>query len=119
MEAITIILGLAVVLVIGNMLIYRWVVSRAMKKFIRPYFTRIGYEIRQTKFVGLLKTGDFKVAGFPLRPFMPKGNPMQTTYVYLYLSKGSGPQVRITARIDTLFLFIRKVEYSSLPVKPS
>lgn len=118
MEALMIvfvILGLVVVLIAGNVLIYKWIVGKAVRKNIRPYFATLGYEVQNVKFAGLLSTGDFKRSGFPLRPFMHSGYPMQTIYVYLYLSKDSGLPVRITAKIVTLFLAIRKIEYSSLP----
>jgi hypothetical protein len=112
---ISVIIGLAIILVVGNVLIYRWIVSRALRKFIRPHFMDLGYKVQNVEFVGLFKTGDFKRSGFPLRPFMHSGNPMQTTYVYVYLSKDVNHQVRITAKINTVFLFIKKVEYSALP----
>lgn len=110
-----VILGLAVILIGGNILIYKWTVNRALKKIIRPYFDDLGYTIKKVEFVGLLKTGDFKREGFELRPFLHSGNPMQTIYIYVYLYKDVNCPVRITAKILNLFLFIRRVEYSSLP----
>lgn len=112
---ISVIVVLAIILVVSNVLMFRWIVSRALNKFIRPYFMDLQYKVQNVEFVGLFKTGDFKRSGFPLRPFMHSGKPTQTTYVYVYLSKNVNHQVRITAKINTVFLFIKKVEYSELP----
>lgn len=112
---ILVILGLAIIFIVGNILLYKWTVNRALKKFIRPYFSNLGYKIKNVEFVGLLKTGDFKEEGFQFRPFMNNGNPIRSTYVYIYLYKDLDHPIRITAKISTLFSFIRKVEYSNLP----
>ncbi len=111
--AITVIIGLLLILFIGNYLIYKWIAGRAIRKIIKPYFSKIGYKIEGTRFVGLFKTGDFKWKGFPFRPFMHSGYLMQSVYIYVQLNKReTDTSIRITAKISTLFLFIRKVEYS-------
>lgn len=110
-----IIIVLVLFFIAGNLLIYKWIVRRATEKYMRPYFFKLGFKITKTRFVGLFKSGDFKRKGLQFRPFMPSGYPMQSTYIYVYLYKntaGGDQRIRITAKILTLFLFIKKIEYS-------
>lgn len=111
-------LGLVTFFIVGNLLIYKWIVSRALKKYIKPHFSDLGYGITKTHFVGLFKSGDFIRDGFQFRPFMPSGYPLQSTYIYVYLHKNtvSDCQIRVTVKIMTLFLFIKNVEYTKLMV---
>lgn len=115
MEVGFIILGTVVLMLTVNVLIYKLIVDRAVKKYINPYLSILGYKIDKVKFAGLFQIGDFKRKGSPLRPFMFGGYPIHSTYIYVFV-KTNDPNnnpVRITARIISLFLFIRKVEYSN------
>jgi len=112
---ISVILVSIIFVILGNVIIYRWIVRRALMKFIRPYFAELGFKVQKVKFVGLFKTGDFKRLGFQWRPFMHSGSLMQTTYVYVFLSNDLRKDIRITAKINTVFLMIKKIDYSSLP----
>lgn len=42
---ISVITGLTIVLVVGNVLIYRCIVSRVLKKIVRPHFMCLGYKV--------------------------------------------------------------------------
>jgi hypothetical protein len=103
-----------VLMIIGNILIYKFIVNRALKKIINPYFNSMGYEVEKAEFPGLFSTGDFKNPGFQIKPVFKNGSPWITYYLELFIkNKDKGSQtIRVTAKIATLFSFIRKVEYS-------
>lgn len=114
MEIAFIIIDGAILMLLVNILVYKLIVSRSLKKIIRPYLSSLGYKVDKVSFVGLFNKGDFNEEGVELRPFMANGNPMRSTYIYLYIRKDKAnvDPVRITARVRTIFLFVRKVEYS-------
>jgi hypothetical protein len=111
-----IILGAFVLVVLLNILTYKLIVSRALKKIMKPYFNSLGYRIDKVEFPGLFSTGDFKNRGFQIRPVFKMGSPVNSTFVSLFLKPIENQReiIRITAKIETVFLFIRKVEYSKL-----
>jgi len=95
-----------------NILIHQLIVMKASRKFIKPFLNQKGIRFIKTEYVGFLKTGDFKESEFTLRPFM-LGHPVNTTYVYVYYSseKEITKIKRMTAKINSIFFFIRNVEY--------
>lgn len=96
-----------------NVFLYLYIVNKAVKKLINPYMTNLGYEIRKVRFSGLFSTGDFKRGGFDFRSVMAAGQPINSIFAYVYIENvKTGVTRRITAKITTLFWFIKKVEYS-------
>ena len=105
--------------IVSSTLLYKYFVYIAVKGHIKPYFNKLGYTINKVKFPGILNAGDFKEKdnwniGGPVSKY---GSPVNWTYTYLYLTDNSGNnQIRITAKIKSVFFWIKKVEYSkSLP----
>jgi hypothetical protein len=117
MEAFTVILVISTAFIVFaiNESIFRFIVDNAKQKHIRPYLNNLGFEIDKFELVGLFGSGDFTTNESSHMPYMPYGNPMQTVYVYAYIRKVNEIQtIRITAKVMTFFLFIRKVEYSKV-----
>ena len=115
MEVFTVILvtSTAFIVMAINVFIFRFIVDKAIKKHIRPYLKKLGFEIDKSEWVGLFGSGDFTENEPSRIPYMPYGNPMQTVYVYVYIRKVNEIQtIRITAKIMTFFFFIRRVEYN-------
>jgi hypothetical protein len=89
------------------------IVAQAKRKIIIPRLRELGFELLHTSFVGLLSTGDFNERGFPFIPVFIKGSPITSTYIYLDIKKsGENTPMRITAKINTLFLSVRNVTFS-------
>jgi len=96
--------------VIGlNILIYKSIVRRAIKRSIKSYFIEEGYVITSQKYPGIFSSGAFKNS-FLLGPFI-MGWPYHNTYVDFYLISKDGRKKKTTVLISTLFLSIRKVKY--------
>ncbi len=93
-----------------NVLIYRAMVKKAIRKYIEPKLKEKGLLFINYKWPGLLSTGDFD-NGWNIT-LNTGGNTSQSVYVYIYYEDSSGAK-RITARIDTTLWFINSVTYSS------
>jgi len=104
---------LAISIVIGlNILTYRSVVNKALKKFIEPKLNERGLTFVKYKWPGLLSNGDFKPDDIKLTFMNKNGSPYNSQYAYIYYKDGNETQ-KITVRIDTAFLSINKIVYSS------
>jgi len=104
------IIGAAVVLVVWiNILIFKIIKQRAVKYYIKPFFDSENLEIINTKFVGFFDRGDFGKQRIVIRPVPVMGNIVNDTYFYVYTQKANNI-VRYTAKVSTVFLFIKKVE---------
>lgn len=101
-----------ITVILLNVFIVSYTIKRALKKYIIPKLQERGLLLESYKWVGLLKFGDFKNEKHVLRPSIGGGSPMISIYIYIYY-KDLETRKRITVRIDTLFLFIRKVAYST------
>jgi hypothetical protein len=95
-----------------NMLIYRLIVKKALKKYIEPKLTQRGLLFIDYKWPGLFSSGDFKDQALTITIMNKNGNIFNSVYTYVYY-KESNETKKITARIDTIFWFIKKVTYSS------
>lgn len=101
-----------IVLAILLILLIRSIFSRSVRKYIIPDLNRKGYTFIKYKWIGFIGTGDFKENNFFLGgPFSLRGSPFLNLYIYVFY-KDNGVDRRLTAKIDTLFLVIRKVTYS-------
>jgi hypothetical protein len=96
-----------------NILIYRLVVNKALKKYIKPMLVEKGLIFIEYKWPGLLSNGDFKPDDISFTIVNTNGNISNSKYAYIFYKKASEIK-KITVRIDTMFLFIiNKVAYSS------
>lgn len=114
METFAIIFGAITLAFIINIVIYKVILRKALRKFIVPYLNDLGYHLERTKFIGLFGTGDLKRKVFSVRPLMPTGSPVISMYIYLYIRSEAGVAKRITARLTSIFLWVKSVEYSNL-----
>jgi hypothetical protein len=100
-------------LIIGlNILIYRLIVKKALRKFIEPKLSEKGLTFVEYKWPGLLSNGDFKADDISLTIMNKNGNVSNSSYAYIFYKDGNKTK-KITARIDTTFWFINRVIYSS------
>lgn len=106
---IAVIIGLSLIVVIGNILIFKIIKLRAIKYYIKPFLDSKNLEIINAKFVGFFDRGDFGKQEIVLKPVPVMGNIANDTYIYIYTQKANNI-VRYTAKIRTVFLFIKKVE---------
>nr|WP_199083507.1 hypothetical protein [Pedobacter sp. ASV19] len=105
---IAVIIGL-LILVLGNILIFKIIKLRAVKCYIKPFFDSKNLEIVNTKFVGFFDRGDFGKQKIVIKPVPVMGNIANDTYIYIY-TQNANNIFRYTAKISTVFLFIKKVE---------
>jgi hypothetical protein len=104
------IIGAAVVLVLLiNILIFKIIKLRAVKYYIKPFFDSKNLEIINTKFVGFFDRGDFGKSRIVIKPVPVMGNIANDTYIYIYTQNANNIS-RYTAKVSTVFLFIKKVE---------
>jgi len=101
-----------VIVIVANIFTCRFVINRAVQKYIVPHLKSKGLIYHRYKWVGLIGTGDFDESTVVIRPTISFGAPKVSIYIYVYYYTKQSMEDRITARIDTLFMFIRKVEYS-------
>jgi|GEM_PF-5209983 len=103
-----IILSFAIVFTIGiNVLIYKHILKKALRKHIQPFWDVRGYKIEYCKFAGILSTGDFKRKGFPFWPFLSNGYPIHSTYVYLFIKQHNNSKPPALSDLQSESLIIR------------
>jgi len=95
-----------------NILIYRLIVKSALRKFIEPKLSEKGLIFVDYKWPGVLSNGDFEADGLTFTVMNKNGSVFNSSYAYIFYKDGSETK-KITARIDTMFWFIKKVVYSS------
>jgi len=108
----TIILIVIFVIVIGfsvNYLIYKRIVSRALRSFIKPYLESQQLKLTSTKFTGLFNNGDFDYGGITVTLVPEMGKFTLSTYIYVFTFSEDEKSIRFTAKIHCKFLFVRKV----------
>jgi hypothetical protein len=99
--------------VIGlNMLIYNVIVKKALRKFIEPKLKEQKLTFIEYKWPGLLSYGDFKSDGITFTFMNKNGKPFNSIFTYIFYRKENETK-KVTVRIDTTFLVITKVVYSS------
>jgi len=102
-----------VIVIIVNICIFRYIINRALKKSVIPLLKSKGLVFIGYKWVGLFDTGDFEENTIDIGPSMSFGRANLSIYIYVNYYTVSKQKTRVTVRIDTLFLFIRKVAYSN------
>jgi hypothetical protein len=91
-----------------NIFFVRFLINRALKKFVKPKSESKGFTFLYYKWCGLFSFGNFKDDKLGLTF---GGDPRISIYVNIFY-KGSDFEKHFTVRIDTIFGFIRKVAYS-------
>lgn len=109
MTSFFIIVALLLWLICSNILVFKIIKRRAIKYYIKPYFDDENLEIIDTEFTGIFNNGDFGRPEFVFRPVPKMGNIVSDMYIYVYIQKVNNI-VRYTAKIRTVFWFIKKVE---------
>ena len=99
-----------ILVILLNVLAVWAVIHRAIRKKIIPDLTEKGLIFESYKWLGFFNTGDFD--DLTLTFVTTNGSPSISVYINVFY-RSSTEQKRVTARIDTLFLFIRRVKYSS------
>ncbi|RYF15217.1 MAG: hypothetical protein EOO42_17290 [Flavobacteriales bacterium] len=102
------ILGVLLVVLI-NVLLYKIIVATVIHRYIKPYLNTQNLILQRTKFVGLFKTGDFDKGKFIVNPVPEMGKISNTTFFYVDVTDKSGNSFQYTAKVVTIFFFVRKV----------
>jgi CDP-diglyceride synthetase len=100
------------IFIIAGICTWRYIINRALKKFVIPLLKNKGLVFVRYKWVGPFGTGDFEENTIVIRPSMSFGGLYVSIYMYIYYYSELNVKNRITVRIDTLFLFIKKVVFS-------
>lgn len=94
-----------------NVLIYRSIVKRALRKYIEPELNKNGYTFIEYKWPGLFSSGDFKQMKISLIT-NKYGGILNVSYVDIYYEAGNDTK-KVTAKISTTLFFISGVSYSN------
>jgi hypothetical protein len=93
-----------------NILIFRLIINRALRKYIEPDLKEKGMFFERYKWLGFFNTGDF--AELTITFGGSNASARLSIYIDVYY-QSTKEQKRTTVRIDTFYLFIRRVKYSS------
>jgi len=99
-------------IILLNFLLFKFIVNKAIKKYIKPKLDSAGLIFTSYNWLGFFNRGDFKNDKFVLLPSLKGGYPVIATYIDVFYSKGA-IQKKLTVRIDTFFIIIIRVIYSS------
>jgi len=99
----------AIVTLVGNILINRYIIRKAITCYIVPFFENKGFRYLSVEKVGLFSKGDFTDDVLETVPFMI-GMPTMIYYRYVYYTDKDNLEKRTTIKINALFMMIRKVE---------
>jgi len=106
-------------IILLNILIVRLIIKRALRKYIKPDLDKKELYFISYKWVIFFGIGDFtreNDSDAPNNGYWGGAggrSPFLSIYIYIYYYNSHNIDKRVTARIDTLFFFIRKVKYSS------
>lgn len=95
-----------------NVLICRAIIKAALRKYIEPLLKEKGLAFVDYKWAGLFSSGDFKENQIQLTFASTNGRVSNSIYTYVYY-RDLNDTKRITVRIDTTFLIIKKIAYST------
>ena len=94
-----------------QIIIYRSLVKKAIKKYIEPQLNEKGYAFIEYKWPGFLSSGDFNDLEVTLVT-NKYGNSSNDCYADIYYQAERNIK-KVTAKIESTFLSIKKVSYSS------
>jgi hypothetical protein len=95
-----------------NILTYRFIVNKALKKHIKPMLEESGLIFIEYKWPGLLSNGEFKPDNTSFKLMNKNGNMFNSMYAYIFYKKANETK-KFTVRIDTTAWYVNKVAYSS------
>jgi hypothetical protein len=95
-----------------NFFIVKYLINKAIRKYITPKLQRAGLTFSDYKWLGFFDHGNFKNDKFILLPSVKGGYPVIATYIDVFYDEGSN-QKKVTVKIDTFFVFIVRVLYSN------
>lgn len=108
---IILIIGAAIIFILAvNVLIYKLIVYKGKHKFILPFLKMRGWDLVDICHVGLLNSGDFNVKA-TITFISEMGNIINHTYVYVTARKPDSQLIKFTAKIVTVFFWIKTVTY--------
>ncbi|WP_295792531.1 hypothetical protein [Mucilaginibacter sp.] len=88
-------------------------IKRAIRKYVKPTLNQKGLVYVNYRAINLFGSGDFK--GEDKRTFTPivstGGSPSIDIFFYVFYKSGDLTK-RVTVKVETTLLFIRKVKYS-------
>ncbi|WP_166094889.1 hypothetical protein [Mucilaginibacter inviolabilis] len=99
------------IIILLNIYALKHVISKAIEKFIKPKLQDKGYGYIDYKWLGFFNHGDFKNDKLILVPGSKFGSSIISTYIDIYYSE-QAINKKITVRIDSTLVFIKKVLYS-------
>jgi hypothetical protein len=102
---------LLLLMILLNLLIYKLIIIYSVRKFIKPFLKEKGLEFIDYNFVGFFSKGNFGKQKLAFRFIPINGNIFGVTYVYIYAKKNN-KTIKFTAKITSIFLYVKKVEYS-------
>jgi len=105
-----IIISLFIIVILLNGLTIWAIIHRALRKKIIPYLTERGMFFKSYKWLGFFNTGDFDELTLTIGSTNASAN--ISIYIDIYYQSLKEDK-RTTVRIDTLYFFIRRVNYSS------
>jgi len=99
------------VVILLNIYIPKYIINKALNKFVKPMLQNKGLTFIEYKWCGLLSTGKFKENSIGITFSSKNGSPVNSVYAdVLYLENNS--QKSVTIKIDTIFWFIKRVNFS-------
>lgn len=112
---IAIILFGIVFTILLNILIYKYLVNKAIKKYILPYLIVNKLKFIKVIPVRIFSTGDFPNNGIRIRPFS-LGFPMFSIYLYVYYYNIENITIKRTVKVSCILFFIKKIEFSKTTI---
>lgn len=95
--------------IISNVMIYKFIINKARRYYLQPYFRMKNLSIYQISFPGFFNTGDFETPLFEIVPVAGNGKIFNNTFANVFVEDNSGKQYKYSVEIKTIFLKINKV----------
>jgi len=111
LDKITWIIGFIFIIIIGGWI--KIVISLTLKRNVVPKLANKGLHFIRYKWVGPIGTGDFNKLIFSIPGlFSLRGTTILPLYFYIFY-RDNVVEKRITIKINTIFFFVKSVEYSN------
>lgn len=107
LKLFVILVSLFVIALVINVLIYKRIVSIAIKKHLKTFFDKHGWKVLRYKYPGFLNTGQFNSKPITIEPYL-NGIIVYTYARVDYLKDGIN--LNTTIRIKTIFGIITCIE---------
>lgn len=90
-----------------GLFVYKIIRCRVLKLYIVPFFKTQGQEISKVRFAGLFGGGNYELS---IKPLILKNAISTNYYINIYIKQKGSIAYRYTAKITTIFLYIKRVE---------